>query len=113
MNKVELVGRIGKDPDIRETKNGGKVARFSLAINEGYLSSMGDYVKNTSWHNVVLWNEVISQCENILKKGSCLYISGRLNNRSYVDKEGQKKFVTEIVGQVVESRAPGQDQGVV
>jgi len=113
MNKVELIGRVGKDPEIFETKNGKRIATFSIATNESYMNAMGDMVQNTSWHKVVLWSDVFVKCEDILKKGTCLYVSGKLNNRSWTDKEGQKRYMTEIVGQTVEPRVVGQDMGVV
>ncbi|HCB61065.1 MAG TPA: single-stranded DNA-binding protein [Bacteroidales bacterium] len=113
MNKVELIGRVGKDPDVRETKTGKKMLFFSLATNESYMNAMGDTVQNTIWHRIVLWSEVVLTCEDIVKKGHCLYIAGKLNNRNWVDKDGQKRIITEIVGQVVEQRVPGQDMGVL
>ena len=113
MNKVELIGRVGKDPDVRETKTGKRVARFSLAVNERFINVMGDSVQNTNWLNIVVWNDVVSKAEELIKKGACLYVQGKINNRSYLDKDGQKKYVTEIIGNLVEPRVAGQDQGVV
>ena len=113
MNKVELIGRVGKDPDVRETRTGKKVARFSLAVNERFINGMGDSVQNTNWLSIVVWNDVISKPEDLIKKGACLYVQGKINNRSYLDKDGQKKYVTEIIGSMIEPRVAGQDQGVV
>jgi single-strand DNA-binding protein len=113
MNKVELIGRVGKDPDVRETKSGKKMLSFSLATNESFMNASGDTVQNTMWHRIVLWSDVLIKCEDIVKKGSCLYIIGKLNNRNWVDKDGQKRIITEIVGQKVEQRVAGQDMGVV
>ncbi|MPM08078.1 Single-stranded DNA-binding protein [bioreactor metagenome] len=113
MNKVELIGRVGKDPDLKETKTGKKMLFFTLATNESYMNASGDSVQNTVWHRIVLWSDVVATCQDFVKKGSCLYISGKLNSRNWVDKDGQKRTLTEVIGQKVEQRVPGQDMGVV
>ncbi|PKP04136.1 MAG: single-stranded DNA-binding protein [Bacteroidetes bacterium HGW-Bacteroidetes-6] len=113
MNKVELIGRMGQDPEIKTTRNGGKFAMFSLAINEGYVNGIGEYVKNTSWHRIVLWGNEFEKYEGLLKKGAQLYVTGKLNNNSYTDKDGNKRTFTQIIGELVEERQNGVSQGVV
>lgn len=113
MNKVELVGHVGKDPKIMDTKNGKKVASFSLATNEGYRNAMGEWVNNTTWHRIVLWHEVVTTCENLIVSGSHLYVTGKIVHRSYVDKDGQKRSATEIVGIAVEERQRERNEGMV
>ena len=102
MNKVELDGFIGKDPQIRTTKNGNEFAVFRLATNENYMNAMGSWQENTTWHNVVLWSEQLEDVKDHLKTGMRLHIHGRISSRSYTDKNGDRKYVTEIVGKTVE-----------
>lgn len=99
VNKVILLGNLGKDPEVRAIDNGRKVARFSLATTESYRNQQGEKVENTEWHNVVFWGPVTEVIEKYLKKGNSVYIEGKISNRSYDDKDGVKKYVTEIVGQ--------------
>lgn len=113
MNKVELIGRIGKEPEIKTTKNGSKLATFSIATNEGYLNGFGEFVNNTSWHRIVLWGEEVAKYEALLRKGAQLYVSGKLNNNSYTDKDGNKRTITQIIGQLIEDRPNGVSQGAV
>ena len=99
VNKVILLGNLGKDPEVRAIDNGRKVARFSLATTESYRNQQGERVENTEWHNVVFWGPVTEVIEKYLKKGNSVYIEGKISNRSYDDNDGVKKYVTEIVGQ--------------
>lgn len=98
VNKVILVGNVGKDPDVRYMENNVAVAKFSLATTETYKKSTGETVKNTEWHNIVLWRGLAQIAEKYVKKGSQIYIEGRIKSRSYDDKDGVKKYITEIVG---------------
>ena len=98
VNKVILIGRVGKDPDIRHLDQGVSVASFSLATSETYKNKNGEKVTNTEWHNVVLWRQLAILAENYIRKGSLVYIEGRIRTRSYDDQEGKKRYVTEIVG---------------
>ncbi len=95
-NKVQLIGHVGNQPDIRNTENGKKLARFSVATNEVYRNTKGDKVTETQWHNLVAWGKVAELAEKYLGKGSEVAIEGKLINRNYTDKEGNKKYVTEV-----------------
>ena len=99
VNKVILLGNLGKDPEIRHLENNRTLARFTLATNEVYKNKAGERVNNTTWHNVVLWTPLAEIAEKYLTKGRQVYIEGKLSSRSYVDKEGQTKYTTEVVGQ--------------
>lgn len=97
LNKVNLIGNLGNDPDIRTMPNGNKVANISLATTYSYKEG-DDWVDKTEWHKVVLFNYRADVAESFLKKGSKVYIEGRLHTRSWEDKEGVKKYSTEIIG---------------
>jgi len=99
VNRVILLGNLGKDPEIRHLETGRTRASFTLATNEVYKNKEGEKVTNTDWHNVVLWTPLAEIAEKYLSKGRQVYIEGKLTSRSYVDKEGQNKYITEIVGQ--------------
>ncbi|TCZ70502.1 single-stranded DNA-binding protein [Flaviaesturariibacter aridisoli] len=100
-NRVQLIGNLGQDPEIRTYEGGKKKASFSMATNESYRNAQGESVKETQWHNVVAWGKLADTVEKHLAKGREVVIEGRLNNRSYTDKEGQKKYVTEVVANEV------------
>lgn len=95
-NKVQLIGNLGQDPDIKETENGKKLARFSIATNENYRNAKGEKVTETTWHNLIAWGKVAGIVEKYLHKGSEVAIEGKLISRSYTDKEGIKKYITEV-----------------
>ena len=98
VNKVILVGNLGKDPEIKYTPSGTAVAKFSLATNEGYKDKSGQWQDRTEWHNIVAWQRLAEIVGEYVKKGSKVYIEGRLQTSSWDDKEtGQKKYKTEIV----------------
>ena len=99
VNKVILLGNLGKDPEVRHLENDRMRVSFTLATNETYKNREGERVTTTEWHNVVLWTPLAKIAEKYLVKGKQVYLEGKLNTRSYVDKEGQTKHVTEIVGQ--------------
>jgi single-strand DNA-binding protein len=99
-NRVHLIGYLGGTPEIKTTENGKKLARFSIATNERYTSYSGEKITETIWHNLIGWNQLADIAEKFLTKGAEVAIEGKLINRSYVDKEGVKKFITEI--QVIE-----------
>ncbi|HEY4799309.1 MAG TPA: single-stranded DNA-binding protein [Bacteroidia bacterium] len=95
-NKVQLIGNLGQDPEVKEISGGKKVAKFSLATNETYRNKAGEKVTDTQWHNLVAWGKQADIIGKYLKKGSEVAIEGKLLNRNYTDKEGVKRFVTEI-----------------
>ena len=98
VNKVILVGNLGKDPEVRHLENGTAVANFPLATSESYTDKNGERVSTTDWHNVVLWRKLAEVCEKYLKKGDKIYVEGRLKTRSWQDQEGNTKYTTEVVG---------------
>lgn len=98
VNKVILVGNLGKDPEVRHLDNGRAVANFSIATSEVYKNKQGERVTNTEWHNVVLWTPLAEIAEKFLKKGSQVYIEGKLTTRSWDDQDGNKRYTTEVVG---------------
>ena len=98
LNKVTLIGNLGKDPELRYTNSGVPVATFSVATNEQWKDSEGNTQERTEWHNIVAWQKLAEICAEYLKKGSKVYIEGRLQTRSWDDKNtGQKRYTTEIV----------------
>ena len=97
LNKVILIGNLGKDPEIRHIDNNVAVAKFSLATTETYKNKEGQRQDQTEWHNVVAWRGLADVAERFLKKGSQVYIEGKIKTRSWDDKDGNKKYMTEIV----------------
>ncbi len=97
VNKVILVGHVGKDADVRHLDSGVSVARFSLATNETYTDKSGKKVTQTEWHNIVVWRGLADVAEKYVKTGKLLYVEGRIKTSSYDDKEGNKKYTTEIL----------------
>ncbi|MEO5639532.1 MAG: single-stranded DNA-binding protein [Chitinophagaceae bacterium] len=95
-NKVQLIGHLGQQPDVRTTETGKKWARFSVATNEVYRNAKGEKVTETQWHNLVAWGKVAEIAEKFLNKGTEVAIEGKLINRSYSDKDGNKKYITEV-----------------
>jgi single-strand DNA-binding protein len=99
VNKVILIGNLGKDPEVRYLEGGVAVANFPLATTEVHKNRAGEKVESTEWHNVVLWRGLAEVAEKLLKKGMQVYIEGRLRTRSWEDKDGSKKRATEVVGE--------------
>jgi len=97
INKVILVGHLGRDPEVRYLEGGTSVANFSLATSDSYTNKNGERVDQTEWHNIVAWRKLAEIVEKYIKKGSFIYIEGKLRTRSWEDKEGNKKYTTEIV----------------
>ena len=95
-NKVQLIGNLGHAPEVKTVGEGKKMARFSVATNETYRNAKGERVTETLWHNLVAWGKVAEIAEKFLAKGSEVAIEGKLMNRSYNDKEGNKKYITEV-----------------
>jgi single-strand DNA-binding protein len=96
-NKVQLIGNLGNAPEIKNTDTGKKVARFSMATNESYKKENGERVTETQWHNLVAWGKVAELAEQYLNKGSEIAIEGKLTHRDYTDKDGVKRYITEVV----------------
>lgn len=97
VNKVILVGNLGKDPELRYTSSGVAVATFSIATNESWKDVDGNMQERTQWHNIVAWRKLAEICGEYLKKGGKIYAEGRLQHRNYDDKNGVKRYVSEIV----------------
>ena len=95
-NKVQLIGNLGKDPEIKTTDNGKKLARFSVATNEVYRTPSGEKMEDTQWHNLIAWGKVADIAEKFLRKGKEVAVEGKLIHRNYLDKEGKKRTITEI-----------------
>lgn len=95
-NKVQLIGNLGKDPEVTELENGGKMARFSIATNETYRNGEGEKVTDTQWHQVVAWGKIADIAENYLNKGKEVAVEGKLVHRQYDTAEGERKYVTEV-----------------
>ncbi len=98
INKVILIGNLGKDPDLRNF-DGGNVANFPLATTEVYRDRNGSKVDQTEWHNIAMWGKLAEIAGKILRKGAKVYIEGRIKNRSWEDREGNKRYITEIVAE--------------
>ena len=96
-NSVRLIGHLGENPKVRKLDSGKKVANFSIATNEIYRDSNGEKQSETTWHRLVAWGKQAEIAENYLKKGSEIAVEGKLTNRSYDDKKGEKQYITEIV----------------
>ena len=95
-NKVQLIGNLGNSPEVRTFDGGRKMARFSMATNESYRNAQGERVTDTQWHNLIAWGKLADIAERFLIKGKEVAVEGKLINRSYNDKEGNKRYVTEI-----------------
>ncbi|MEZ4878784.1 MAG: single-stranded DNA-binding protein [Chitinophagales bacterium] len=100
-NQVQLIGKLGKDPIVRTFGNDKKVANFSVATSDYYYDADGNKQTDTQWHNVVVWNKLATICEDKLAKGKEVIVTGKLTYRNYDDKDGNKKYVTEIVANEV------------
>jgi len=95
-NRVQLIGHLGNAPDLRETESGKKLAKFSIATNQSYRNANGDKVTETTWHQLIAWGAIADIAEKYLNKGSEVAIEGKLINRSYTDKDGIKKYISEV-----------------
>ena len=96
-NKVQLIGNLGQDPEIVTLDSGRKLAKFSLATNESYKNTKGERVTDTQWHNIVAWGKTAEIVENYVTKGKEIAIEGKLTSRSWETKEGEKRYITEVV----------------
>ncbi|MBX7205905.1 MAG: single-stranded DNA-binding protein [Bacteroidia bacterium] len=96
-NSVRLIGNLGMDPEVKDLNGGKKLAKFSVATKESYKDEHGERITETQWHNLIVWGKQAEIASKYLKKGSEVVIEGKLTSRSYTDKEGIKRYVTEIV----------------
>lgn len=116
VNKVILIGNLGRDPEIRYLEGNVAVAKFSVATNESYKDKKGEWQTLTEWHDVVAWRGLAERAEKQLKKGSQVFVEGKLTHRKYQDKEGHDRYTTEVVAQFFRSldrrdSKPGPDDG--
>jgi single-strand DNA-binding protein len=97
LNKVMLIGNLGNEPEVKTLEGGTKVARFSLATTESYTNKEGGTITETEWHTIIAWRSLAEVVEKYLRKGSTIYVEGKIKTRSYEDKAGTKRYVTEII----------------
>jgi len=96
-NRVQLIGNLGQDPEVKQTEKGKNFAKFTLATSESYRNAEGQKVEDTTWHNIVAWNGLADIAAKFLKKGKEVAVEGRISHRAYEDKDGVQKYYTEIV----------------
>jgi len=112
LNKVMLIGNLGKDPEVRYTASGQAVAGFSLATSEKFKGKSGEWEERTEWHNITLWGKLAEIAGEYLSKGKTVYIEGRLQTRKWQDKSGNDRYTTEIVGDKMQMLSPkGERRG--
>ncbi len=109
LNKVMLIGNVGKDPEIRHLENDSVVASIALATTERYRDKNGEWQEQTEWHNIVCWRALAERVEKYVKKGTQLYVEGRIKTNNWVDKEGQKRYSVEILADSVQLLGKRQD----
>lgn len=112
VNKVILIGRLGRDPELRFTPQGRPVTNFTLATNEYWTDANGERQERTEWHRVVTWGKLAETCAKLLAKGKQVYVEGRLQTRSWDDRDGNKRYTTEIIASTMQilGSAEGQDR---
>jgi len=103
INKAILIGNLGKDPELRYTPSGQAVASFSIATTRKWRDKEGQSQEQTEWHNIIVWGKQAENANEYLQKGRSVYIEGRIQNRSYEDKDGNKRYISEVVAQTVQS----------
>jgi single-strand DNA-binding protein len=115
VNRVILLGNLGRDPEVRTLENGAKVAKFSIATNENYRDKGGEWQTLTEWHDIVLWRSQAERAERDLKKGTAIYLEGKLTHRKWQDQDGNNRKTTEVVGNyfriINRSGGSGQSSG--
>ncbi len=111
VNKVILVGNVGKDPEVKKLDGGMTVAKFSLATSEKYTNRQGDKVESTEWHNIVVWNRLAEIVEQYVSKGSRLYLEGKLKTRSWDGQDGTKRYTTEVFVNNMQMLSTRQESG--
>ena len=108
LNKIMLIGNLGRDPELQVTSDGTPFTRFSLAVSRTYKSSNGEKKEETEWFNVVAWRQLAETCERYLHKGSKVYIEGRLTQRKYTDKTGIERVAVEVIASDMQMLSPKQ-----
>ena len=114
INKVILIGNLGRDPEVRRLESGAAVAKFSVATSESYKDKNDEWQKSTEWHDVVCWRNLAERAERDLKKGSLVYVEGKLTHRKWQDKEGNDRYSTEVLAntfRMMEKRETSAFQG--
>jgi single-strand DNA-binding protein len=111
LNKVMLIGNLGKDPEVRYTPSGAAVASFSIATSDRIKNKSGEWEDRTEWHNIVLWNKLAEIAKEYLSKGKTVYIEGRLQTRKWQDRDGKDRWSTEIIGDRMQMLSPKGDGG--
>ena len=115
INKVILIGHAGNDPEVRTLEIGAVVARVSLATNESYKDKEGNWQTQTEWHNLILWRDLAERARDNVKKGSTLYVEGKIQSRKYTDRDGVEKSITDIVVnsfRVLDKKERGEDNRI-
>jgi single-strand DNA-binding protein len=111
LNKIMLIGNLGKDPDFNVTPEGTPIAKFSLAVNRNTKNRSGEWVKETEWFNIVAWRQLAETCERYLHKGSKVYIEGRVTQRKYTDKNGLERTTVDVIASDMEMLTPKSASG--
>jgi single-strand DNA-binding protein len=113
LNRVTLIGNLGKDPEIRHLEGGATVGKFPIATNESYKDKSGEWQTITEWHDIVVWRQLAERAERDLKKGMLVYIEGKLRKRKYQDKDGIDRYVVEVVANTVRllEKRESRDEG--
>ena len=110
VNKVTLIGNLGRDPEVRRLENGAVVAKFSVATTENYRDKNGEWQSQTEWHDVVAWRHLAERAETQLKKGAQVYVEGKLTHRSWEDQDGKKRYTTEVLANMFRLLGRREDQ---
>ncbi len=112
INKVILIGNLGKDPEVRTLESGASVARLTIATNESYKDKSGEWQNLTEWHNVICWRHLAERAERDLKKGGKVYIEGKLTTRKWTDKDNNDRYTTEVIANTFRSLEKREGSGV-
>ncbi len=111
VNKVILIGNVGKDPEVKHLDSNSSVANFTLATSDHYTNKSGEKVTTTEWHNIVCWRGLATIAENYIRKGSQIYVDGKIRTRSYDAQDGSKRYVTEILADTIQLLGKKSDGG--
>lgn len=111
LNKVMIIGRLGRDPELSYTQNGTAIARFNVATDESFKNNQGEVVERTEWHKVVTWGRQAEPVANYMHKGSLCYVEGKLETQKWTDKEGNDRYTTQINSSRIQFLDPKRDNG--